>query len=199
MSRTSATMNYLRHELPRKIRDAPDNLRLATIGAWRGRERGMAVFAGVFLASLVITTVLSYGVGLSQVFFEESLENNIFDAKVEFNKPPAEGTDGWTNNTTTLIEVCDEFTDMEEFSDCTVVYGKKGIHGQFTFGNEDVWMALPLGVKDINSSDQLRNWETKISGIMNTITVHRFLMKERLVSLVRVHLTEFLQIDYLRI
>lgn len=161
MSRTSATMNYFRHELPRKIRDAPDNLRLATIGAWRGRERGMAVFAGVFLASLVITTVLSYGVGLSQVFFEESLENNIFDAKVEFDKPPAEGTDGWTNNTTTLIEVCDEFTDMEEFSDCTVVYGKKGIHGQFTFGNEDVWMALPLGVKDINSSDQLRTWETK--------------------------------------
>ena len=50
-----------------KTRDLPDNLRLAALGAWRGRERGMAVFAGVFLASLVITTVLSYGVGLSQV------------------------------------------------------------------------------------------------------------------------------------
>jgi len=161
MSKTSAALNYLRHELPRKIRDTPDNLRLATIGAWRGRERGMAVFAGVFLASLVITTVLSYGVGLSQVFFEESLENNIFDAKVEFKNPPADGTEGWTNNTATLIEVCDEFTAMEEFSDCTVVYGKKGIHGQFTFGNEDVWMALPLGMKDINSSDQLRNWESQ--------------------------------------
>jgi len=160
MSKTSSFMSFLRNDLPRKIRDLPDNLRLATIGAWRGRERGMAVFAGVFLASLVITTVLSYGVGLSQVFFEESLENNIFDAKVEFNKPPAEGTDGWTNDTTTLVETCDEFTEMEEFSDCAVVFGKKGIHGQFTFGNEDVWMALPLGVKDINSSDQLRNWES---------------------------------------
>ena len=40
----------------------------------------MAVFAGVFLASLVITTVLSYGVGLSQVFFEGSLEVNVIDA-----------------------------------------------------------------------------------------------------------------------
>ena len=45
-----------------KTRDLPDNLRLAALGAWRGRERGMAVFAGVFLSSLVITTVLAYGV-----------------------------------------------------------------------------------------------------------------------------------------
>ena len=62
-------------DIPRQIRDLPDNIRLAALSAWRGRERGMAVFAGVFLASLVITTVLSYGVGLSQVFFEGSLES----------------------------------------------------------------------------------------------------------------------------
>ena len=99
--------------------------------------------------------------GLSQVFFEESLENNIFDAKVEFRNPPAEGTDGWVNDTTTLVETCDEFTAMEEFSDCAVVFGKKGIHGQFTFGNEDVWMALPLGMKNINSSNEFRNWESE--------------------------------------
>ena len=155
----SSRLKSAAKDFPRKMRDLPDNIRLAAIGAWRGRERGMAVFAGVFLASLVITTVLSYGVGLSQVFFEESLENNIFDAKVEFRKPPPEGTDGWVNNTTTLVETCDEFTAMEEFSDCAVVFGKKGIHGQFTFGNEDVWMALPLGMKNINSSNEFRNWE----------------------------------------
>ena len=62
-------------EQVRKGRDIPDRLRLATLGAWRGRERGLAVVAGVFLASLVITTVLSYGVGLSQIFFQESLES----------------------------------------------------------------------------------------------------------------------------
>ena len=82
--------------LKQKTRDLPDNLRLAALGAWRGRERGMAVFAGVFLASLVITTVLSYGVGLSQVFFEGSLEVNVIDAKAEFKKAPGEGIDGWT-------------------------------------------------------------------------------------------------------
>ena len=82
------------NSLARKTRDLPDNLRLAALGAWRGRERGMAVFAGVFLASLVITTVLSYGVGLSQVFFEGSLEINVIDAKAEFKKAPGEGIDG---------------------------------------------------------------------------------------------------------
>ena len=96
-----------------KTRDLPDNLRLAALGAWRGRERGMAVFAGVFLSSLVITTVLAYGVGLSQAFFEGFLEVNAFDAKVEFNKAPADGTEGWSNNTTHLLEVCDELVVME--------------------------------------------------------------------------------------
>ena len=49
------------NSMMQKTRDLPDNIRLAALSAWRGKERGMAVFAGVFLASLVITTVLSYG------------------------------------------------------------------------------------------------------------------------------------------
>jgi len=144
----------------RKLRDTPDNLRLAIIGAWRGRERGMAVFAGVFLASLVITTVLSYGVGLSQVFFEGSLEINVFDAKVEFQKAPAENTDGWSNNTTHLVEVCGELVAMEEFNDCTVIFGKKGIHSALDFGNEDIFKAMPLLMQQVNSTDELRNWDS---------------------------------------
>ena len=50
-----------------RLLSAPDNLWMAAKSAWIGRERGLAVFAGVFLASLVITTVLAYGVGLSQL------------------------------------------------------------------------------------------------------------------------------------
>ena len=121
----SATYNPKSKEWADKFRELPDNLRLAALGAWRGRERGMAVFAGVFLSSLVITTVLAYGVGLSQVFFEGFLEINAFDAKVEFNKEPSDDNDGWSNNTTHLLEVCDELVVMEEFSDCTVTFGKK--------------------------------------------------------------------------
>ena len=58
-----------------RMMELPSRMRLAGQGAWRGRERGLAVIAGVFLASLVITTVLAYGVGLSQLFFEESLKS----------------------------------------------------------------------------------------------------------------------------
>ena len=43
---------------------APNNISMAVKSAWRGRERGLAIFAGVFLSSLVITTVLAYVVGL---------------------------------------------------------------------------------------------------------------------------------------
>ena len=44
----------------------------------------------VFLSSLVITTVLAYGVGLSQLFFEESLKSEPFDAKIEYGRTPVE-------------------------------------------------------------------------------------------------------------
>ena len=147
-------------DIPRKIRDLPDNLRLAALGAWRGRERGMAVFAGVFLSSLVITTVLAYGVGLSQAFFEGFLEINVFDAKVEFNKEPSyDDLNGWSNNTSHLVEVCDEFTEMDEFSDCTVVFGKKGLHSGFDWGNENVFNAVPLMMQEVNSTDSDRTWD----------------------------------------
>ena len=63
-------MSRLKH----RIFELPSRLRLAGQGAWRGKERGLAVITGVFLSSLVITTVLAYGVGLSQLFFEESLK-----------------------------------------------------------------------------------------------------------------------------
>ena len=103
-----------------KVTETPGKLRLAGLSAWRGKERGLAVIAGVFLASLVITTVLSYGVGLSQLFFEESLKNEPFDAKIEFARTPVENSTGWSNNTSTMTSVCDElmeeFTEFSEFS-----------------------------------------------------------------------------------
>ena len=49
---------------------APNNISMAIKSAWRARERGLAIFAGVFLSSLVITTVLAYAVGLNQGFFQ---------------------------------------------------------------------------------------------------------------------------------
>jgi len=127
-----------------KVTETPGKLRLAGLSAWRGKERGLAVIAGVFLASLVITTVLSYGVGLSQLFFEESLKNEPFDAKIEFARTPVENSTGWSNNTTTMLNVCGELmTEFTEFSDCTLVLGRQGIHSGGLFNREFV-VAQPL-------------------------------------------------------
>jgi len=149
-TKESITPNFLKR-MKQKTRDLPSNFRLATLGAWRGRERGLAVIAGVFLASLVITTVLAYGVGLSQLFLAESLNSEPFDAKIEFKKAPNYESDGWTNNTTTLMETCDELTLRVEITDCTVILGRQGIHGSGFF-NEDFVVAQPLEMRSIFSS-----------------------------------------------
>ena len=124
-----------------KIVELPSSLRLAAQGAWRGRERGLAVIAGVFLASLVITTVLAYGVGLSQLFFEESLKSEPFDAKIEYARTPVENGTGWSNNTTTMTGVCDELLTefSDEFNDCTLVLGRQGIHSGASSISNSLW------------------------------------------------------------
>ena len=133
--------------------ELPSRLRLAAQSAWRGKERGMAVISGVFLASLVITTVLAYGVGLSQLFFEESLDSEPFDAKIEFARTPVENASGWSNNTTTMTEVCDELMDeFSEFNDCTLVLGRQGIHSGGFF-NIDFVVAQPLEMRSISDNE----------------------------------------------
>ena len=132
-----------------RIREFPSRMRLAGQGAWRGKERGLAVIAGVFLASLVITTVLAYGVGLSQLFFEESLKSEPFDAKIEYARTPVENSTGWSNNTTTMLGVCDELMEeFSEFNDCTLVLGRQGIHSGGLFNREFV-VAQPLEMRAV--------------------------------------------------
>ena len=135
----------------RRIRDAPENIRLASQSAWRGRERGLAVVAGVFLASLVITTVIAYGIGLSQIFFDESLDGEPIDAKVEFKKAPTTGSTGWTNNTSVMEQVCDELMTefSEELADCAVIFGRQGIHSGGFF-NEEFLFAQPLEMRSVS-------------------------------------------------
>ena len=135
--------------LKHKAMELPSRLRLAGQGAWRGKERGLAVVAGVFLASLVITTVLAYGVGLSQLFFEESLKSEPLDAKIEYARTPVENASGWSNNTSTMVEVCDELREeFSQFSDCTLVLGRQGIHSAGLF-NIDFVVAQPLEMRII--------------------------------------------------
>jgi len=135
-----------------KIMETPGRLRLAAQGAWRGKERGLAVITGVFLSSLVITTVLAYGVGLSQLFFEESLKSEPFDAKIEYAREPVENASGWSNNTTVMTQVCDELLEeFSEFNDCTLVLGRQGLHSGGFFNREFV-VAQPLEMREISAS-----------------------------------------------
>ena len=141
------------------LMELPSRLRLAGQSAWRGKERGMAVIAGVFLASLVITTVLAYGVGLSQLFFDESLDSEPFDAKIEYARTPVENGTGWSNNTTTMTEVCDELLEeFSEFNDCTMVLGRQGIHSGGFF-NLDFVVAQPLEMRVISDNENPL-WDT---------------------------------------
>ena len=144
-----------------RFRDLPDNLRLAALTSWRDKERGLAVFAGVFLASLVITLVLTYNVGLSQAFLEESIEVTVFDSKIEFKSAPEQGAPGWTNDTIVLQDICTEVTLRNEFNDCTVVLGKSGLHSEISFGNDAAFYASPLFVKEVKSSDSDSKWDTE--------------------------------------
>ena len=129
---------------------APNNISMAVKSAWRGRERGLAIFAGVFLSSLVITTVLAYAVGLNQSFFAFSLDNDVFDAKVDFQEDP----DNWygrTNNSTHWELMCDQLTEMEEFSDCGLVFGRQGVRVSGFFDSGFV-TPQPLNVEGMSGS-----------------------------------------------
>tara|TARA_B110000008_G_scaffold151587_1_gene152881 strand:+ start:72 stop:746 length:675 start_codon:yes stop_codon:yes gene_type:complete len=130
---------------------APNNLRLAIQSAWRGRERGLAIFAGVFLASLVMTTVLGYAVGLNQTFFQASLGNDVFDAKIDFQEDPTGNWEGRTNDSSVWESFCDDITDREEFSDCGLVFGRQGIRISGFF-DSDFANPQPLNVELINST-----------------------------------------------
>ena len=130
---------------------APNNIRLAIQSAWRGRERGLAIFAGVFLASLVMTTVLGYAVGLNQTFFQASLGNDVFDAKIDFQEDPTGNWEGRTNDSSVWESFCDDLTDRDEFSDCGLVFGRQGIRINGFF-DSDFANPQPLNVEAINST-----------------------------------------------
>ena len=93
----------------------------------KGRERVLAVFAGVFLASLVITTVLAYSAGLNGAFLQFSLQEEIFDGKVDFAEDPDQDSEGRTNDSLLWETACFELVQMEEISDCGLVFGRQGV------------------------------------------------------------------------
>lgn len=135
-----------------RIERTPDSMRLAGLSAWRGKERGLAVFAGVFLATLVITTVFAYGIGLSQIFFQSSLENDPYDAKIDLDAEPWENNSGRTNDTALFSSICDDLMSMEEIADCSMIYGRQGIRTTGFF-DQEFGRAQPLNIESLISPE----------------------------------------------
>ena len=133
----------------------PDAIIMATKSAWRGRERVLAVFAGVFLSSLVITTVLAYSAGLSLAFLQVSLESEVFDGKIDFADDPGHNSEGRTNDSVVWEGVCDELVEMDEISDCGLVFGRQGLRITSIFDSANI-VPQPLNVEGAFGS---ADWE----------------------------------------
>jgi len=137
------------------IKDIPQRIPVVTQRVWRGRERAIAVIAGVFLASLVITTVFAYGSGLSKAALKESIDDLLFDGKIDFRQDPGEGVLGRTNDSTIWESVCDELIQKDEFEDCGLVFGRQGIRVDNPFFDTGFITPQPLNVEEIEGSG---NW-----------------------------------------
>ncbi len=147
----NSSLDYIRTKsqpLRHKILSFPDNLLMAGKSSWRGRERVLAAFAGVFLASLVITTVLAYSVGLSSAFLQNSLENDVFDAQITFDEGP--GKDFRTNDSLIWESTCEELLLTKGISDCGIVYGRQGIRANSIFDDDNI-RAQPLVVDSVTA------------------------------------------------
>ena len=67
----------------------------------------------------------AYGVGLSQGALQNSLNDEVYDAKVDFSSQ-----NDWSSRTNDSAEwgsVCDELLDRVEIIDCGLVYGRQGL------------------------------------------------------------------------
>jgi len=130
-----------------------DSLRLASLSSWRTKERGLAIVAGVFLASLVVTTVLAYGNGLSQAFLAGGIEADVIDAKVDMKRPPGDNVTGRTNDSAQWASVCDDLLEDESLSvkDCDLVYGRQGVRVTGFF-DQNFIRPQPLNVESVTGS-----------------------------------------------
>jgi len=132
----------------------PTSAPIALRRTWRGRERAIAIIAGVFLATLVITTVFAYGSGLSKAALKDSVDDLLFDGKIDFRQDPGDNVLGRTNDSAIWESVCDELTQKDEFDDCGLVFGRQGIRIDGFF-DEGFVTPQPLNVENIEGEG---NW-----------------------------------------
>jgi ABC-type lipoprotein release transport system permease subunit len=147
-------LSYKLVDLKNWLLNLPTSVPIVIRRTWRGRERAIAVIAGVFLATLVITTVFAYGSGLSKAALKDSVDDLLFDGKIDFRQDPGDNLLGRTNDSAVWQSVCDELTQKEEFEDCGLVFGRQGIRIDGFFDQGFV-TPQPLNVESIEGAG---NW-----------------------------------------
>ncbi len=136
-----------------RLTSLADATRIAVLTAWRGRARGAAVFAGVFLASLVITTVLAYGSGLMSAFLEEGLKGEEYDYRLEFHSSSNLRSD----DPALLEELCIEILKIDNVLDCSISAGRQAAYGAGFIGDRQT-QAQPLQLVGIEGLDS--DWDS---------------------------------------
>ena len=122
-----------------------------------GREgKGCSQFLPAsFLASLVITTVLAYSAGLSGAFLQFSLQEEIFDGKVDFADDPGQDSEGRTNDSSLWETACSELIQMDEISDCGLVFGRQGVRVNGFFDDGAI---IPQPLNAVGATSSVGDW-----------------------------------------
>ena len=105
-----------------------DNFFIGARSAWLARGRGFAVFSGVLLSTVVLSTVLAYSSGLGQVAMQESIKDVLFDVMIQFKNEPGYKPESRTNDVAEFSAICDIFVQKSEFEDCGLMFANTGFY-----------------------------------------------------------------------
>ena len=105
-----------------------DNFIIGIRSAWLARGRGFAVFSGVLLSTVILSTVLAYSSGLGQVAMQETIKEVLFDVIVQFKNEPGYEPGSRTNDVSEFSAICDTFVQKPEFEDCGLMFANTGFY-----------------------------------------------------------------------
>ena len=113
-----------------------DNLVVGARSGWRARERGLAIFVGIFLSTLVLTSIFAYGTGLMSFFINDSINQNADDATIHFYYEPGYDDSTRTNNSLEFEAICEPLLENSRINDCSLAYGTQKNYNNFPPGNQ---------------------------------------------------------------
>lgn len=105
-----------------------DNFFISARSVWLAPGRGFAVFAGVFLATVVLIAILAYGVALGQVAMQDTIKNVSYDGLIHFKNEPGYAPGSRTDSADSFSDICGDFVQESEFMDCGLIFARQGFY-----------------------------------------------------------------------